>query len=150
MPIYAQRADVEDFIDGWVTDDPSALDALIERAERDVDTYCGPWSVEANGLKFGDPATGNEKGLTDGQVLALTRATCAQVEYRFVQGEEFMARAQYTQVKGPDFETHGQLPYIGPKVRRELDDAGLVRQTSIRAVPMGNFPAEPWEQVRGN
>ena len=67
------------------------------------------------------------------QVDALKRATCAQAEYRDQMGEDFYIRAQYASVTGPEFQTTGQLPLIGPKVRRELNGSGLI-QYSARAV----------------
>src|SRR5205814_1767544 len=68
------------------------------------------------------------------QEQGLARATCAQVEYRLEMGERFFVRAQRKQTSGPDFSTVGKLPYIGPKVRYELAELGLV-QTGARATP---------------
>lgn len=66
------------------------------------------------------------------QVLALRNATCAQAEYRDQMGEDFYVRAQWDAVHGPEFQTTGKLPIIGPKVHRELQGSGLV-QYSARA-----------------
>lgn len=60
------------------------------------------------------------------QQLALSRATCAQVEYRNAMGERFFIRPQYPSVKGPDFTVQGKLPMIAPKARRELSQNGLI------------------------
>lgn len=71
--------------------------------------------------------------LNENQALWLANATAAQVEYRTAMGEPFFVRSQYTSVKGPDFTTTGKLPTIGPKVKRELTNTGLLR-VSGRAV----------------
>jgi hypothetical protein len=60
------------------------------------------------------------------QRLALSRATCAQIEYRNAMGERFFIRPQYDTVRGPDFTTVGRLPMIAPKARRELSQNGLI------------------------
>lgn len=131
---YALQTDFEQFVEGWVTDDPDALKRLLERAERDIDQAAGYWLAETNGLKFGSPLSTNEKHLEAWQVAALTRATCAQAEYRFTMGEDFFVRAQHATERGPDFQVSGKLPWLAPKAKRELDDAGLVISTA-RALP---------------
>lgn len=45
MSTYAAQADVEAYIEGWVTDDPIALERLIQRAEREVDRLIFPINV---------------------------------------------------------------------------------------------------------
>lgn len=60
------------------------------------------------------------------QVRMLTRATCAQAEYRQMMGANFFIRAQFDDVSGPVFKTTGKLPLVGPKVRRELTQSGLL------------------------
>ncbi len=47
-------------------------------------------------------------------MYALTRATCAQAEYRVAMGPEFFIEDQYGFVAGPDFSRRGELAYIGP------------------------------------
>jgi hypothetical protein len=42
-PLYAVAADYESFVEGWTTTNSAALDRLLERAERDVDSIVGPW-----------------------------------------------------------------------------------------------------------
>jgi hypothetical protein len=132
-PTYANRTDFEAYVEGWVTDNSSALDRLLERAERQIDQYVGPYGIQANGLKFGAPKTTNELGLSDGQVEALKRATCAQAEYRWYMGDEFFARDQHSSTSGPDFSTTGSLSRIGPKAREELLGSGLI-VTGARAI----------------
>lgn len=226
MSTYASRTDVENYIEGWVTDDPLALERLIVRAENDIDRIIfplnvnlpptqvialsaagGDFVVEWNGVTPQDTpsesysvaasqletdlqaltdigsgnvtvlgpspvftllwnnqwsqdysATGaqiplvgvNSSGLLPGgssanvvfvrgrhidptasdinenQLVALSNATCAQVEYRNAMGEAFFVRAQYDQVRGPDFTTTGKLPFLGPKTKRELTQSGLM------------------------
>lgn len=137
MPTYAQQSDVESYIEGWVTDNATALDRLIERAERDIDNAVGAWARDdTTGRKF-DPAT-----LLPYQAAALTNATCAQVEYRFQQGEDFFVKAQHAAERGPDFQVTGRLPYIGPKVWAELEGTGLLRLTT--GVSSRRHDRPPW------
>lgn len=77
-------------------------------------------SVVAGGMKV-DPTL-----LAPRQITALNRATCAQAEYRYDMGPQFFRRSQFSSVSGPVFNTQGKLPLIGPKVRRELTQSGLV------------------------
>ncbi len=120
LPAYASQADLEAYIEGWTTTDAAALERLLKRAERDVDTLLGAYARQsATGLKL-DPAA-----LTTLQANALSRATCAQAEYRIEMGEEFFVQAQYTYVAGPDFQRRGELPRIGPKVLPELAGHGF-------------------------
>jgi hypothetical protein len=123
MTTYATHTDLEAYIEGGSGLDAATADRLLERAERDVDYAAGGWPVvdPTAGLKFTPSA------LQDWQAAALNRATCAQAEYRLTMGEDFMVKAQYTRVQGPDFRVFGELPYIGPKTMRELASGGLLR-----------------------
>ena len=79
---YATSADLAAYVaDNAEVSAPSAADALLERAERDVDRVVGPWPVFSNGRKFDPPA------LTAPQRAALSRATCAAAEFRLTIGE---------------------------------------------------------------
>jgi hypothetical protein len=124
MAAYASQSDFEDYVEGWVTDDPGALADLLGRAALDVDRIFPALTVKANGLKYGD-LTENPEGLTDQQIDALKRANCAQAEYRFHKGEEWFVEEQFASVSGPDFSTRGRQPRIGPKVREELEGLGF-------------------------
>jgi hypothetical protein len=117
--LYAQVEDVEAYIEGWVTTNSTALGRLIERAELDIDFEArGLVADETTDRKF-NPAT-----MTNADAEALMRATCAQVEYRDLMGEDFFVRPQYDgRVEGPDFKMEGKLPRLGPKTSYEL--AGL-------------------------
>jgi hypothetical protein len=128
MSTYATTADVTNYIEGYTVAtgaETQALDRLIQRAERDVDSCVGfvPRD-ETTGRKF-DPAT-----LSVADRNALRDATCAQVEYRREMGPAFFVRPQHVEVKGPDFQTKGVLPFIGARVWQELEGSGLLRLTT--------------------
>lgn len=119
--------------------DHEDLQATLDVAERDVDSILIPLAAgarQSNGLKL-DP-----EALLDWQQAALRRATCAQGEYRLAMGADFFIRAQHTTVRGPDFSTSGQLPYIGPKVYRELTETGFVHADGIASIRVGS-PTAP-------
>lgn len=106
----------------------AVIQRLLDNAARDVDWAAGAWPLvdTTTGAKF-DPIS-----LPAYQSLALNRATCAQAEYRSLQGEAFMAKAQHQAIgiatgDGTQFQ-RGTLPYIGPKVWRELETGGLLRR----------------------
>lgn len=116
--------------------DPAVLDALIESAEFDLD------SRVLVALAWPDPAlaSGRKLDLTKlkvHEVTGLMRATCAQAEYRDFMGPEFFIKPQFASVSGPDFNTTGKLPYIGPKVRIELRALSQQIPTGVRATTGG-------------
>jgi len=130
------EAYVEDGTVDWTTTSASNLEKLLAAAERDVDRYLRPyWSRIEGTTLFGSPKTTNEQGLTTAQVAALSRITCARAEYRALKGAVFFAEDERSSVSGPDFNVSGKLDKIGPKVRDELRDSGLltVRRRGIRA-----------------
>ena len=133
---YATLADLRAYsADANAIVDDDVLTRELEQAERDIDTVLGSRGARdaETGLKV-DPAAELAAGtLAQWQVDALNRATCAQAEYRLVMGPDFFIRAQHNRVRGPDFTTEGQLPYIGPKAMLELDGAGLQRPASASA-----------------
>lgn len=146
---YAVIADVRGYtiLAAGVSDQD--LQTVLERAERDVDgELVEPytWSrVESTGLKY-DPVA-----LEMWRAAALNRATCAQTEYRLSMGEEFFVRAQHTTERGPDFSVSGQLPYIGPKVYRELAGAVLVATPGIGQLTVGGtITSSSWYGVQTN
>jgi hypothetical protein len=149
MPTYATQADCLAYSESLVIDDPAAFDRLIERCERDIDTLIGNWIPLAGGLKL-DPAD-----LETWEAAALTRAVCAQVEWRLTPTsnqtgsptvEEALRGtplpAVVKQVKGPDFEKtfaitdaalNAGVRKYGPKVRDELQMINHLRALSGRA-----------------
>ncbi len=140
MASYATAEEFETYVEGWVTDNPDALDRLLERATRDIDRFLGARSTQTIGTYAGlkiDPAD-----IETWEADALSRATCAQAEYRFQMGEDFFVRAQGQEEKGPDFQIKGKLPYLGPKAKAELDASGLRRMTTRAGSGRGARP--PW------
>lgn len=133
MTAYATRAEFEGYVEGWTTDDPSALDRLLERASRDVDSVLGDYEIYTEGDWLGfkiDP----EADLDAAQQQALSRATCAQAWYRFEMGEQHFVRPVLDSISGPEFQTTGMSPLIAPLAMRELAGHELLRNTiSIRA-----------------
>lgn len=137
--MYATRAELNAYIEGGVAalgfpDDDEHVTPLLTEASHDVDRYVGPaWPFEEDGFRFGVIAE-NPKDLTDGQIVNLVRATCAQAEYRIVKGPEFFRNDQHESTSGPDFSTRGKLSRYGPKMREALHYTGLVRAVGGRLV----------------
>lgn len=131
---YATADEFAEYVEGWETDDEEALLRALNRASLDVDRFVGfAWSVQSNGLRFGD-LEDNPQDLDEGELAALKRATCAQAEYRIEKGEEFFVHDQYESVGGPDFGTKGKLSRFGPKAREELRYSGLKRAVGGRLI----------------
>lgn len=137
--IYASVQDFKDYVtDRLALDDTTITNRLLE-AERDIDLVVGPIPVDMEtGLKF-IPAD-----LEDDDAAALVRATCAQAEYRVEMGPAFFRRPQFNKTKGPDYETEGQAPIVGPAAMRELTYSRLLRLTASIGDrrPAGDLP--PW------
>lgn len=136
---YASVQDFKDFIaDRLALDDPTIESRLLE-AERDIDLVVGPIPVDmATGLKF-IPAE-----LEDDDAAALVRATCAQAEYRVEMGPAFFRRPQFNKTKGPDYETEGQAPIVGPAAMRELTYSRLLRLTTATGDRRRPADLPPW------
>lgn len=139
MPdLYATAAEVTEFaadsdyaLPEDTGDDPTPLVRLIERAQADVDSALGEYEIittgDYAGLKL-DVTT-----LDFAQAQAIRRATCQQVLYRLEMGERFFVRPQLSEVVGPEFETKGRMPRVGPAAKAELAGMGLVRKTTTIA-----------------
>jgi len=135
---YTSAADFEAYVEGWVTDNPDALARLLQRAERDVDAILGPVprrQLSTTGLKL-DPTV-----LRDWEARALSRAVCAQAEWRFYRGEAELAAGRQTKIEqGPDFKVEyadGDTKASGlyaPKLRVELEPIAHLRRLSARLV----------------
>lgn len=102
---------------------------LIRAAERDIDTASR--AIGERNAMSGLLLTPTD--LPAWQAGALSRATCAQVEYRVTMGPDFFIRAQHSRVRGPDFMTEGELPFVGPKALRELEGGRLLAPRSASA-----------------
>lgn len=140
MGIYATAAELDDYTDVALPAAPADVEKLIARAERDIDSLLGPWLPQpATGLKL-DPTL-----LLDWEAEALSRAVCAQAEYRQTVGEAVLSgelpAAPLRRIKGPDFEkeyaTSVAAPKAparyGPKVRQELLLISHLRSSGARA-----------------
>ena len=115
---YATQTDFESYVEGWVTDNADALAVLLESASRDVDRVLEISNTDRDqttGYKL-DPAT-----LATWQAAALSRAVCAQAEYRERMGEDFFIEAARNQ-------------QLGPKALSELRDAGFAVRFGLRSV----------------
>jgi len=125
---YTTKAALASYTDAELPATDAAITALLERAERDVDSYlaaCYRWGDSL--LLFGNPAIDNPQRLTPAQARGLSRVTCARAEFLLVSGgSAALAAAQAESVKGPDFARTGKTDDVGPKVRRELWASGLV------------------------
>lgn len=144
MPTYTDADACSAYIEGLTIDDPDGFDRLIAKAERDVDRALGLYfhRDETTGLKI-DPTT-----LIQADQDVLSRATCAQVEYRIEMGDAFFTRAQFQQAQGPDYATTGTLPYIGPAVVRELEQSPTLLRLSAPWNTHGGAP--PWDDFARN
>lgn len=153
--MYATVEDFADYVEGWSTDDDEALERLLTRASRDIDSFAGRRRVQSDtGFKFitAFPASGETDPtyldeFETWQVDALKRATCAQAEYRLAQGEDFMVNAQPDGISGPDISTSGRLPYMAPKAWAELQITGILRLT-MSGTGRGSNP--PWHSFAYN
>jgi hypothetical protein len=131
MPTYCTHDDLWNRLYGneevSYPDDEDVVEALLERAEKRVDTFLGPYPAQpVTGLKL-DPAS-----LTAEQRTALARATAACGEHELLVGSAFLAGSDdfappgLVQIRGP--------LRIPPLVAEELAGSGLVK-TSYCASP---------------
>lgn len=127
MATYATIAQLADYIGRAA---PADAERILGFAERDVDRL-----IRLRGRRTAAGLKINPAALTSHQAGALSRATCAQAEYRIAKGPEFFIHAQHSRVSGPDFTTEGRLPYIGPKVYQELSGTGMAAGRLV-SVPM--------------
>jgi hypothetical protein len=113
----------------WTGTEEEAERELI-LAERDIDNAAGPRNRSpVNNLKFGAPAGTNEFGLSLEQRDRLSRATCAQAEFRLQMGRAFFIEDQRQTTTTPDGVEQGKVPRLGPLARRELIGSDLIRLT---------------------
>lgn len=134
MATYASVADLVAYTDGIDLPAPGSpehinLEKILSRAEQQIDgmiTWDGDENVTAHRR-----VTPADLDQWDQDCLKL--ATCAQAEYRLHMGEDFFKGGQYKMVSGPDFQTQGSLPLIGPRTWEELSAASprLFRITNV-------------------
>jgi hypothetical protein len=149
MPTYTDAASVRAYtapsgVDAELPDpgaDEAALNALIEIAERDVDRLLAavaPADRTAAGLKL-DPLL-----LEASQVEALSRATCAAVEWRVLTSEDDLVGAEDAIAAGGGF-SFGAIPRPpGPKVAEELSGFNFAWRSGYAASPPE--PEDEFEQ----
>lgn len=146
MPVYTDAATVTAYLaasDGGVTLPAGALgDALIDRAEQDVDSLFGPWQMQAGTGRKIAPAK-----LTADERTALARCVACQVEHRLVAGEDAIRLGRETgtplsSIEGPDFKKQFAVSVVRQPVRRysprmkiEIEPIGHLRILGARATP---------------
>jgi hypothetical protein len=110
---------VQDNPDVQVPGEPTAVERLLQRAERRVDGVLGPYAPDSTtGLKL------NPSSLTTVQKAALSRATCAAAEHELAMGPGFYVGEE-------DFIPAGlavlrRAAATAPKVLAELAGHGLL------------------------
>jgi hypothetical protein len=120
---------------GFTVTDAAELARLLERCERDVDSFVGPWSVDlTTGTRFGDLVNDeNPQALTAAQIIALKDAVACQALYRAELGEAEWLHGSFDSISGPDFATTGKRDRVSPQSKSLLANAGLlVRSARIR------------------
>lgn len=141
IPVMATYATLDDYTDYVAAGAPVIDEAQLERAERDVDSVFAPYTPDATtGLRLDVIA------LAAWEAAALSRAVCAQAEYRAIVGEPTLAgaapAAAVKRVKGPQFEKEYDVSAsssaaaptrFGPKTRAELATIAHLRPLAGRA-----------------
>lgn len=131
--IYATIADFEAYVPGWVTTNEPALQATLDVAERDVNSYL-KWRT------FSPLTTPDFLALNEIYRSGLRDAVCAQAHYRMTMGEEFFVEKP-TPTSGPDYSTTKAPPWFGPQARQELIDTGVVSISGT--IGRRNSPVQP-------
>lgn len=141
---YASADDVRAYLGvtpSQLSDD--VIEPILRKAQYDIDAAAGGWELyEDTGLKFASDEF--DDVLTDDQLRALVRATCAQVEYRMTMGDEFMVKEQYESQSGPGYSTTGQLRKVCGAAYTALGQGGLLhlhgKATNRRSRLYGDLP----------
>lgn len=141
LPVYATKAELKAFSPHLAILGDPELDALLEPASRDLD------NIAVTRRRLDDGSRFEVAELEERQATALSRAVCAQAEYRHEMGPKFFIRPQYPKVSGPDHSTEGTLPEIGPKVWREVAGTGLIPNTTTTGP---DYAQAPWADFRWN
>lgn len=122
---YASVDTVRDYAPELADRADEEIMAEIKKAEKDIDWYAGFSGAidEVTGLRF-VPLTDLDPRYSE----AVTRATSAQVQYRFYMGPAFTTdELQYEEVQGRD-QTVRKAQRVGPQARSEFP-AGLRKLT---------------------
>lgn len=134
MATYATVENFEDYVIGWTTEDPAALERYLEEAENYIDMAIGRYGPvsQTTGRKL-DPAL-----LEPWRSTKLANATCAQAEYLMIKGSSFFVEEVPEDPGGPDGSQKGREPYLSPKARRELTAGQLFKLAGSSQVPFPN------------
>jgi hypothetical protein len=135
MPTYATTEQVGEYLllgDAGLElpDDEAAAEALVERAEDDIDRVLSAQLErdETSGRKL-DPGD-----LTDAQAAALTRATAAQAEFRLALEIELIGDDTTTRAGDVSFGPTPRPP--GPRCVEELSGYGFAwRSGTVAPAP---------------
>lgn len=130
MPTYATAETVTRDVPGLVIDDAAAFNALIERAERDVDRLLGPRVViAATGRKL-DPSL-----LAAWERAALERTVAAQVEHLLEVAAEQAAGPAVKREQGPDFTVDYAVAVAAPRSigQRTADELAAINHLRVLA-----------------
>jgi hypothetical protein len=120
MATYASADDLRAYIEDdplVVVPDDEAIERLLERAEHDVNRVC---SV---------PLGFDLDALSEAQAAALSRATCAQAEFRLAMSEYELVGADdnVSSVAGVVSFSTRPIPRVGVKCLEELAGHDLLR-----------------------
>lgn len=116
---YAQISDLEEYAPETTSLTDSEKASALQKAERDIDWYSGFGGApnDVTGLRF-DPITGITNIPTQ---RALTRATCAQAQYRLYMGDAFFTdQVQYREVGGDARTATTRPKVVGPQAKLEF------------------------------
>jgi hypothetical protein len=125
-PTYATSVDLRNYSPLTEGYSDAQLNQTLRDAERWIDSYLLPMSVNADtGLKYYPPIMVVE------DAVQLNHATCAQAEYMMHMGPGFFISGT-TRISGGDYQESG-APKIAAKAKQHLLNGGFIRMTA-RAV----------------
>lgn len=119
---YAAADNLRAYISQTLSEQNTELEAILRRAEREIDLYLPDPGSDATRLKI---VLSELSVYTAG---CLTRATCAQAEYRLHMGEPFFIQKDVP-VSGPGIDSDRAQPRLSPKAVEELVDGGFLSMT---------------------
>ncbi len=122
----------------------AVLTRPVKLAQHDIDAACGGWASHLDtGLKFSTEIDEYLPVLDADKEELLSKATCAQVEYRMTMGDDFMVKEQYEAQSGPSYSTTGKLRKVCGTAYTFLRQAGLLRLTGKTS----NRPADRYGEL---